>query len=187
MLSPDAVKRRYLDTVAVEDQEGLKRVMFYGDWNPVRAGICDHPGDYEFSSYRYYAFGEVNGWTSHLTPPQWYIDLADTPEERQSLYRKLCDEYHRDKMLPERADVEDRTAFGSSRFMDHRDRFLRAVMARLSVSPSPAGQSFGQAGKGHWTDPDPWSLRCTPMIVPHLSAVVAWSEHDAAGGRRWRS
>ena len=85
----------------------------------------------EFSSYRYYAFGEVNGWTSHLTPPQWYIDLADTPEERQSLYRKLCDEYHRDKMLPERADVEDRTAFGSSRFMDHRDRFLRAVMARI--------------------------------------------------------
>ena len=125
------------NTVAVEDQEGLKRVMFYGDWNPVRAGICDHPSKHRFSSYRYYAFGEVNGWTSHLTPPQWYVDLADTPEERQALYRELCDQYYRDEMLPEKEEVENGCAFGSSRFMDHRERFLRGVMARIRDGSIP--------------------------------------------------
>ena len=45
------------NTVAVEDQEGLKRAMFYGDWNPVRVGLCSHPSEYPFSSHRLYAFG----------------------------------------------------------------------------------------------------------------------------------
>jgi len=95
-------------TIEVQDQEALKRVMFYGDWNPVRAGICKHPGDYEYSSYRYYGYGEVNEWTAHLTPPQWYIDLADTPEERQALYRKLCDEYYYEDKLPSRTEADKR-------------------------------------------------------------------------------
>ena len=58
------------NTVLIQDQEHLKRVMFYGDWNPVRAGICKHPKDYKFSSYRYYAYGEESRWTASLTPPR---------------------------------------------------------------------------------------------------------------------
>ena len=81
-------------TVAVDSQESLKRLMFYIDWNPVRAGMVSHPRDYPFSSYRYYAEGEVNRWTRELTEPQWYKDLGDTPQERQEQYRKLCDEYY---------------------------------------------------------------------------------------------
>ncbi len=119
------------NTVALGDQEALKRVMFYGDWNSVKAGICQHPSQYGFSSYRFYAFGEVNDWTAHLTLPRWYIDLADTPEERQAQYREQCDQYYRDKMLPEREEAEKGYAFGSARFTDHRERFLRGVMARI--------------------------------------------------------
>jgi len=118
-------------TVAVEDQEALKRVMFYGDWNPVRAGICKHPKDYCFSSYRFYAFGEVNAWTACLTPPLWYLELADTPEERQALYRKLCDEYYEGKLLPETAEAEGGPAFGRPAFMAHRLRFLRAAVKQI--------------------------------------------------------
>ena len=58
------------NTVAVEDQEGLKRVMFYGDWNPVRAGICDHPSKYPFSSYRYYAFTPAHPGPLGDEPPR---------------------------------------------------------------------------------------------------------------------
>ena len=119
------------NTVAVEDQEGLKRAMFYGDWNPVRVGICSHPSEYPFSSHRLYAFGEVNPWTAHLTLPQWYLDLGDTPEERQALYREHCDQYYRDELLPTADDVETGYAFGSPRFTEHREKFLRGAMARI--------------------------------------------------------
>ena len=126
-------------TVTVEDKEGLMRLMFYHDWNPVAAGICDHPMDYHFSSYRFYAFGETNKWTRYLTPPQWYIDLADSPEERQRLYRILCDEYWEDrkqklkdedtkqKLADDEANTDDGYGIGSPRFVDNRTRVMRAV------------------------------------------------------------
>ena len=119
------------NTVALEDQEALKRVMFYNDWNPVKAGICQHPADYKFSSYRFYAFGEENRWTPHLTIPQWYLDLGDTPEERQGQYRIQCDQYYLDKILPEFEEAEQGYAYGSVRYVTHRERFLKGVMARL--------------------------------------------------------
>ena len=118
-------------TIEVQDQEALKRVMFYGDWNPVRAGICKHPAEYKYSSYRYYGFGEVNEWTAHLTPPRWYTDLADTPEERQALYRKLCDDYYYEDKLPSRTEAETGHAYGDKKFMDHREKFLRAAMRKI--------------------------------------------------------
>ncbi len=35
-------------------------IMRYGDLNPVRAGLVKSPKDWQFSSYRHYAFGEKN-------------------------------------------------------------------------------------------------------------------------------
>ena len=119
------------NTVALEDQEALKRVMFYNDWNPVKAGICQHPADYRFSSHRFYAFGEENEWTSHLTLPQWYLELGETPQERQVQYRFLCDQYYLEKLLPELEEAESGYAYGSDRYVNHRERFLRGVMARI--------------------------------------------------------
>ena len=118
-------------TVATEDQEALKRMMFYGDWNPVKAGICAHPRDYPWSSYRFYAFGEASPWTSHLTPPQWYLDLGETAEQRQAVYREDCDRYWREKQVPSSEAAERRFAFGSEAFVAHRERFLRGAMARI--------------------------------------------------------
>jgi len=68
---------------------------------------------------------------------KWYVDLADTPEERQALYRELCDQYYQDEMLPKREEVEEGYAFGSNGFMDHRERFLRGVMARIRDGSIP--------------------------------------------------
>ncbi len=41
------------------NSELMLQPVFYNDWNPVMAGICQHPADYRFSSYRFYAFGDA--------------------------------------------------------------------------------------------------------------------------------
>ncbi len=118
-------------TVVCQTQEELKRVMFYGDWNPVEAGMCDHPSEYRFSSYRYYAFGVINEWTEHLTPPQFYLEMGDTPEERQAEYRRQCDEYWREKKLPEERQLEHGHALGSEKFVRNRHRLMLALGRHL--------------------------------------------------------
>jgi len=121
-------------TLAAHNHEALKRMMFYGDWNPVRAGICDHPGDYKWSSYRFYAYGEENAWTEHLTPPAWYLELGAAPEERQARYREECDRYRAEKHLPAEETADRAAAYGSEGYMWHRDRFLRGHTARASAA-----------------------------------------------------
>ena len=76
-------------------EEHLQRVMFYCDANPVRAGIVKHPSNYEYSSYKFYAFGKRDEYTEHLEMPTWYLKLGKTAKERQKKYRQLCDEYLR--------------------------------------------------------------------------------------------
>lgn len=87
-------------TMQVKDRpEDMQRVMFYGDVNPVRAGLVKHPSQYRYSSYRFYAFGEVDDITKHLTVPDWYLELGKTKEARQKRYRQLCDRYLREEGL----------------------------------------------------------------------------------------
>ena len=45
-------------TSEIENDQQVLRVMFYGDVNPVRAGMVSHPSKYGFSSYKYYACGK---------------------------------------------------------------------------------------------------------------------------------
>lgn len=105
--------------------------MFYGDWNPVEAGMCDHPSEYLFSSYRYYALGEVNEWTKHITPPRCYLEMGDTPEERQAEYSRQCDEYWRLKKLPTERELEFGHALGSEKFVRNRHRLMLALGGHL--------------------------------------------------------
>ena len=115
-------------TVVAEDAQALQRIMFYQDWNPVEAGLCAHPREYEHSSYNYYAHGQQNRWTKHITEPQWYRDLADTPEDRQAAYRELCDAYWADKQsrLEERT-ADDGWGIGSVKFVGNRTRLMKGI------------------------------------------------------------
>ena len=81
--------------------------MFYGDANPVRAGMVSHPWRYPDSSYQYYANGKQNDYTACLTQPAAYRALRRTPKERQAKYRSLCDRYLRNEGL-----IEDRPPEG---------------------------------------------------------------------------
>lgn len=83
-------------TLQIQDDEKLKDSMFYHDCNPVRAGIVKHPTDIlwkEFSSCRFYAYGEKNSYTDMLTMPEWYKKLGKTPKRRQHKYRSMLDRY----------------------------------------------------------------------------------------------
>src|SRR5512145_2926195 len=94
-------------TKEIDSHEGVLQVMFYGDANPVRAGMVSHPSRYPHSSYRFYAYGEENETTKHLTPPPAYLALGPTPSARQHKYRSLCDAYlRREGLLDDRPSEE---------------------------------------------------------------------------------
>lgn len=60
----------------------------YIELNPVRAGLADHPGKYEWSSYRHNADGQEQ---SLLGPHPVYLGLEDEPALRRRTYRGLFD------------------------------------------------------------------------------------------------
>ena len=119
-------------TQEVEDQYGLMRVMFYGDCNPVRAGIVKHPTKYKYSSCRYYAYGDENEFTKYLDVPDWYKELGKTSRQRQKKYRKLLDAYMREKgMLKDREELFDSMFIGRELWREERERILKEQIKRV--------------------------------------------------------
>jgi len=55
----------------------------YIELNPVRAGLCDSPQDYPYSSYAFYALGKPD-YLLDMDP--FYPGLADTLKGRQKAY-----------------------------------------------------------------------------------------------------
>lgn len=82
-------------TREVEDDAHLLKVMFYGDVNPVRAGMVSHPSRYPFSTWHFYARGKKTQHTKYLKLPNAYLALGKTNKDRQRKYRSLCDAYLR--------------------------------------------------------------------------------------------
>jgi len=64
----------------------LLTVMRYGDLNPVRAQLVRSPKDWQWSSYRHYAFGEENPLIDDAPD---YIGLGRTGPERRKAYQAL--------------------------------------------------------------------------------------------------
>ncbi len=61
-------------------------VMRYGDLNPVRAGLVRRPKEWEWSSYRHYAFGEPNALIDDAAE---YLALGRNGAERRKAYQAL--------------------------------------------------------------------------------------------------
>jgi putative transposase len=55
----------------------------YIELNPVRAGMVDHPAQYPFSSYNFYAIGKPD---TLITPSPAYLGLSDSSSLRQKQY-----------------------------------------------------------------------------------------------------
>lgn len=82
-------------TPLIQDESHAIRAHLYIEANPVRAKKCsiNELKYYKFSTYRFYAFGIKDEFTSMITIPRWYINLGNSPSSRQRKYRRLFFEY----------------------------------------------------------------------------------------------
>ena len=60
----------------------------YIELNPQRAGMVQHPSEYQWSSYHENVSGDPQGI---LTPHAAYLSIADRVPNRATAYRALCD------------------------------------------------------------------------------------------------
>jgi len=106
---------RYKSTVINSDQY-LLTCMRYIELNPIRANMVDHPAEYPYSSYRFYALGKEN---SILSSHDLYKRLGKSPQTRQLLYRKLFKTKIHDKTLSEIREATNKAwVLGDDRFKD---------------------------------------------------------------------
>ncbi len=120
-------------TLSVQDDDRLKNLMFYIDCNPVRAGITAHPTDIrwkEFSSCRFYSFGEKNSYTDMLTLPKWYLKLGDTARKRQRKYRSLLDRYMIERGLKRDPKMSQGFFIGGELWMEEMRKKLAKVLGK---------------------------------------------------------
>jgi putative transposase len=68
----------------IQDGRHQLAVMRYGDLNPVRAGLVRSPGQWKWSSYRHYAFGEVDAL---ITDAPEYLALGRNGPARRTAYQ----------------------------------------------------------------------------------------------------
>ena len=89
----------------VMDEDHLLAAVRYTELNPVRAGICESPGDWPWSSYRAHVDGvddrlvnvgpmlsRIDGWTSYVKPEDRDVEKFAELRERSSTGRPAGDD-----------------------------------------------------------------------------------------------
>ncbi len=79
---------RYRSTV-IDSEKYLLSCYRYIELNPVRAGIVNNPGDYDWSSYNFHAYGKPDGIISEH---KLFWAIGATKEQCRPTYRNLCTE-----------------------------------------------------------------------------------------------
>ena len=75
---------RYRSTIVQDDRHALA-CLRYIDRNPVKAGLVEHPSQWELNSFGSYAFGQIHPLLP-LTPHPSYLGLAGSRLKRRNLY-----------------------------------------------------------------------------------------------------
>lgn len=114
----------------IETQRYFLTCCTYIDQNPVRAGICPHPGTFAWSSYARLALGIPDAL---LTEHDEYRRLGATAALRQHAYRDLC------HVLLDRATAERLRktthrgeVFGATEFVELVERQIGRTSRRLA-------------------------------------------------------
>ncbi len=99
-------------SIPVESDRYALALMRYMNRNPIRAGIVSQPGEWPWSGYRFYAFGETNDLLeSHPT----YLGLDEDEKVRRKIYMTFCN-----GMLPtedtRKPELSERHYIGSDIF-----------------------------------------------------------------------
>ena len=103
----------------VQDGRHQLEVMRYGDLNPVRAGLAESAGDWEWSSHRHYAYGEPNDL---VTDAPEYLALGRTNPERRKAYLHLFARSLLDELLKRRKDLVEAPFIGEASWLARRLR-----------------------------------------------------------------
>lgn len=126
---------RYRATV-VDSERYLLTVMRYIELNPVRAGMCQHPAEYPWSSYAFNALGVVGPNTEWLQPHEEYLRFGLNLAEWQTGYLALFNtEIEKDDLINIRESVHKGWALGGDKF--------KATIALLSNRPA-ASKGIGR-------------------------------------------
>jgi len=116
----------------IEDSEYLFNCYRYIELNPVRAGIVDHPSEYEWSSY----MSNAEGTPSFLLKPHpLFMQLGEEDETRRCAYRAMFRKPLGEETLHEmRGTSRGEIALGSAQFK---------VRWAAGPAPEPRGQTPG--------------------------------------------
>jgi len=100
-------------SIIISEDNYLLACGSYVELNPVRVGIVKHPGQYKWSSYRAYAYGDKN---ELVDKHPIYENLSSDTKKRRIKYREFVR-----SMLKERTgqqgEMEGRRIYGSSTFV----------------------------------------------------------------------
>jgi putative transposase len=108
---------RYKNMI-VEEQEYADKLGGYIERNPVRAGLVKEPGEWRWSSYRFYAYGEPlrvltkwqgeKIWVDLIDEDPMYNEFGKTSGERQKNYQEFVAELDDGRIKEELGLVEKR-------------------------------------------------------------------------------
>jgi len=99
----------------------------YVELNPVRASLVAQPEYWQWSSYRFYAFGEVSPLMEGLIDVDpYYLELGNNLKERQKRYRENVEGIMREKFLKDIRKKLDEGVFG-------REDFVREAKEKFKI------------------------------------------------------
>jgi putative transposase len=81
--------RERFKSLPVEDETYLQACGHYVEMNPVRAGICPEPADYQFSSYRKYHLGVQDELVDEYERNDGEVKIICTPDGFRSPLSRL--------------------------------------------------------------------------------------------------
>lgn len=106
----------------IDTDTDLLEVMIYQDLNPPRQCMVDHPKDYKWTSYHFYAFGKPDPL---ITPAPSYLILGLNDKERQLAYQAMVDEVLKN-------DWRVKKPYSSAHFIGNPD-WVKAKMEHLAI------------------------------------------------------
>lgn len=120
----------------VEKEDYLMRLGAYIERNPCQARLVKDPGEWKWSSYRFYAFGESvripliaagggKKWVELIDQSPFYEGFGEEVRERQKNYREFVLKMD-DRRMKEKLKFQDGGVLGSEKFKKEMEEILKA-------------------------------------------------------------
>jgi len=102
----------------IDKEEYFLWCGLYVELNPVRAKLVARPEDWQWSSYRFYALGEIDPLIEGLIDVDpYFLELENNSKERQKKYRENMEGVLKEEFLKEIRGQLDEGIFGRLEFV----------------------------------------------------------------------